>query len=146
MTPRFRLVLAALGLLLLCLGCFCDGPSVPERAECDGTDPAAMVDSIELDAFYMSGAQGGQMVMFDVTFRGPAPPSCASITYAFDMGAGGGGTVLIETVAVEGGVRTREPHWELWTYGDAVDVSIEAYGQTATAHVCEHSDCGDGGT
>lgn len=146
MRPRARLALSALALSLLSLGCFCGDGASPARAECESADTGAMVDSIELNAFHSSGAQGLQMIMFDVTFRGPSPPSCAAISYTLDGGSAGAGMVLIETMEVAGGAQTREPHWELWEFGDAVDVRVQAYGQTASAHVCQYSDCGDGGS
>ncbi len=132
-------------------GCFCGGgvPPAPPRASCDAVDTGAMVDSISLDGRHSVGGQGLDMIMFDVTFQGPAPPSCASITFSLTSpvtGAGrGGATVLIETVDSGGAARTREPHWEFWDFGDAIDLTVEAHGQSASAQVCRFSDCGDAG-
>lgn len=144
------LLVVSMSLLVVNWGCSCDGGGAPPRSECSSPDTSVDIDSITLDARFESGGQGLAMVVFDVTYRGTTPPSCAAISYVLRSTRAGGvetGTVNLQTHGSSGMATTRLPHWVIWdAYADEVDVQITTYGQTALQHICQFP-CGeDAGT
>lgn len=147
---RLRLIASGALLLLLVLGCMCGGPEEPPRPDCD--DPAAMatIDGLELRARYEVGGQGASMLMMDVTYLGTGAPECATLAWEVrdptDGSVMASGTEGLTTNEVLDGRATREPFWMFWEFGSRVELVVQAYGQTASAEICEFGSCADSGT
>lgn len=135
-----------LGLLGLApvLGCFglCDSPSEPEVRRCDTASTGVSVDTVEVSAWQVTGLQGLDMVMFDVTYLGANPPSCAEVAWSARSPEGAplvaGERIRVETEPVEGGRRTSTPLWDLWpSDAPALEVEVITHGHTARDVACD---------
>lgn len=146
---RLRLVASTVPLLLFTLACVnvCSD-STPPRATCDSADEGT-IDGLELRAFHDVGGQGTDMLLIEATYLGAAPPECAELVWRVEdpdtSETYASGTEALQTNEVADGRATREAHWMIWSFPPRVLVTVEAYGHTASATVCQ-GDCPDAGS
>ncbi|MCB9591285.1 MAG: hypothetical protein H6719_01025 [Sandaracinaceae bacterium] len=145
------LALASLAPILGCVGTnFCGDESFtpPEIAECDAADTEYTFDALEVSAEHVLGGQGSEMVVFDVTFLGADPPTCADIGYTLvDMRDGStllSGLERVETTEAPGGRVTASALWQFWP-GASSDVRVEvsAHGRMGSDEICGFGPCED---
>ncbi len=135
--------------LLGCVGNLCGpDPGPPEIADCDPVDASSSFDALEVAVRREFGPQGGEMLMFDATFLGADPPTCALLEWsAFDLDTGevvASGPDQVETTEVDGGRRTRSSIWRFWpSPARSLRVEVTAHGQMASATYCaDDGSCG----